>query len=344
MTSARLHIAVELIEAIGEYLTAGGYDAGLFYQSQGLDPETAAGNGYVDFKWFSQLLDAAAALTGDHYIGLKVGENFLARHWGRLGYLIMAGDNGMEGVQYLQRFASIVTNALEMRWHSDATTLTCEFRLLDAAASRHVVDYFVSSSLSLSRANADATMHYHEVAFQHGGGPDPHFYQSFLQTRCRFQQPANAVTVELAGLDKASNFRDPRLKKILEQHAAQVLSELAASDQLLEQVQRTILEQLPQGAPTLGQVAARLQQPERTLQRRLAGHSVNFQELVDEVRRRLALEYMRNDYNLLDIAMMLGYSEQSAFHRAFKRWTGSTPSRYRRDQAAGSPGDNAGGT
>ena len=64
-------------------------------------------------------------------------------------------------------------------------------------------------------------------------------------------------------------------------------------------------------------------------QRTLARLGFNYQDMVDELRMNLALEYLRNDYNFIDIAMMLGYSEQSAFHRAFLRWTGVTPRRFR---------------
>ncbi len=346
MTTPRLHIAIELIEAIGEYLDSIGLSAAEFYRQNGFHPEGENESGYVDFSLFSQLFDAAADFAGEDYIGLKVGENFLARHWGRLGYLIMAGENGIEGIQYIQRFATIVTNALEMKWHTDSQTLSCEFELLGGDWSRHVVDYFVSSSLSLSRATSNEQTQYLSVHFKHDGGPTPAFYEDFLQTSCYFLQPSNKITVDIEGLRQVSTFRDPRLKKILEEHADQVLQSLSATDELIESVRRYIIESLPHGAPSLKQICEYLGQNERSFQRALAKQGVNFQEMVDDLRRRMALEYMRNDYNFLDIAMMLGYSEQSAFHRAFKRWTGMPPSRYRRtmlqEQGEKRPGEEPG--
>ena len=330
MTTSRLHVAVELIEAIGEYLDGVGLSAAEFYRLQGFNPDGEHVSGYVDFSLFSTLFDAAAEFADEDYIGLKVGENFLARHWGRLGYLIMAGENGIEGIQYIQQFATIVTNALDMKWISDSKTLACEFSLLGGPCSRHVVDYFVSSSLSLSRATSNDQTRYLNVRFQHDGGPSPTFYDEFLNTHCYFNQTSNQITVDLAGLRQVSTFRDPRLKIILEEHANQVLQSLAATDELVETVQRYIVDNLPHGAPTLKQTCEHVGQNERSFQRALAKQGINFQEMVDDLRRRMALEYIRNDYNFLDIAMMLGYSEQSAFHRAFKRWTGMPPSKYRR--------------
>lgn len=346
MTTPRLHIAVELLEAIGEYLDSTGYSATDFYQQSGFHPDDENDSGYVDFALFSELFDAAARFANEDYIGLKVGENFLARHWGRLGYLIMAGENGIEGIQYIQRFATIVTNALEMQWHTDNETLCCEFELLGGNWSRHVVDYFVSSSLSLSRATSNEKTQYLSVHFQHDGGPKPAFYDEFLQSHCYFEQPSNKITVDLEGLRQASAFRDPRLKKILEEHADQVLQSLSTSDELVETVRRYVIEHLPHGAPSLKELCEHLGQNERSFQRALSKLGVNFQEMVDDLRRRMALEYIRNDYNFLDIAMMLGYSEQSAFHRAFKRWTGMPPYKYRRaivlEQSEKKPGEGPG--
>ena len=107
MTTDHYHIAIELIEAIGEYLDGQGFSADDFFRQQGFVPDSDDHEGYVDFQLFSRLFDAAEQFTGDHCIGLNVGAYFLARHWGRLGYLIMSGENGLEGVQYIQRFARI---------------------------------------------------------------------------------------------------------------------------------------------------------------------------------------------------------------------------------------------
>src|SRR5690606_13037865 len=157
-------------EAIGEYLETLGFSAEAFFLQQGFSPDSDDHDGFVDFALFSSLFDAAEQFSGETCIGLKVGANFLARHWGRLGYLIMAGENGLEGVQYIQRFARIVTNALELHWHWDESTLSCDFSILEPGSSRHVCDYFVSSSLSLSKATHDGQSPYREVFLQHSGG------------------------------------------------------------------------------------------------------------------------------------------------------------------------------
>jgi len=334
MTIDRYHIAIELIEAIGEYLNSRGLDSSAFFARQGFSADNDDHDGYVDFNLFAQLFDAAEVFSGERCIGLQVGANFLTRHWGRLGYLIMAVENGLEGVQYLQRFARIVTNALEMKWHWDQATLSCEFNVLEAADNRHVCDYFVSSSLSLARVTNSDPFRYREVYFQHDDAGAADEYARILECDCHFNADSNRIVVDVASLNRESPYRDPRLKKILEDHAQDVLQKLSSGDELIAQVRKLILADLSNGVPALKSICESLGQNERTFQRALAKLGLNYQDLVDELRMNLALEYIRNDYNFLDIAMMLGYSEQSAFHRAFKRWTGMPPSRYRKQQLA----------
>lgn len=333
MSLERFHVAVELAEAIADYLDSIGLSGTEFFQQQGVDPEADFENGYLGFDRFCSLFDAAAVYANDDYIGLRAGNNFVVRHWGRLGYLIMAGENGLEGIRFIQRFARTVTDALQLNWSTQEDTLTCEFVVGSptgaSPVSRQVIDYLVSSSYSLSQASSSDVVSYLAVYFAHDGGPQPQWYESLLNTRCYFSQSSNRIVADLAMLKKASAHRDPRLKKILENHAQQVLQSLPTVDELVNEVQTYVLSQLSNGVPTLKQVSEHFGQNERTFQRNLAKQGVHFQDMVDDLRHRLALEYIHNDYSFLDIAMMLGYSEQSAFHRAFKRWTGMPPSKYR---------------
>jgi AraC-like DNA-binding protein len=124
---------------------------------------------------------------------------------------------------------------------------------------------------------------------------------------------------------------DPRLYPILRRHLDQILAEMPREDGLLASVRRAIGESISNGDPTLTHVGKRIAMGPRTLQRRLKEYGVDFKTLVDDTRRRFALSYVRNrTHTLVEIAYLLGYSEVSAFSRAFRRWTGATPSDYRR--------------
>jgi AraC-like DNA-binding protein len=110
-----------------------------------------------------------------------------------------------------------------------------------------------------------------------------------------------------------------------------ILDALPATDSFLDRVRRTIVEELGLGEPKLARLAQRLQLSERTLQRWLQRERTSVQALIDGARRELALHQLATSaQSIAEIAHRVGFAEVRAFHRAFKRWTGSTPAAYRR--------------
>jgi AraC-like DNA-binding protein len=334
MSNHTTHIAVEVLEALIEHLRARGADVDAMLSRHDIQYEELVEAGFMDFERFRQLFTHAVEVVADPCLGLHVGEGFMARHWGRLGYLIISGKDGFEGLQYLQRFARIVTNALDVRFELEGSAVHCNIVVNTSRAHSQIVDYFVSSAFALSQLMTNGTFRMRSIAFQHAPAGDPGLaaeYERVLCAPCRFGAPANCIVVDASQFSPQSMHRDPRLKKLLEEHATLVLQRLETDNAWLREVRSFVVESLPNGLPSLKDTAEHFGQNERTFQRALGRVGVNFQELVDELRMNLALEYMRNDYGFLDIALMLGYSEQSAFHRAFKRWTGLPPSRYKKE-------------
>jgi AraC-like DNA-binding protein len=124
---------------------------------------------------------------------------------------------------------------------------------------------------------------------------------------------------------------DPVLCSLLARHADKLLERAAPTPPLLERVRRAIANELRGGLPTVGQIAPVVGIPERTLRRRLEREGVSFQGILDDMRRELALSYLEQpDIELEEAAYLLGYSEASAFRRAFKRWTGKSVTDFRR--------------
>jgi AraC-like DNA-binding protein len=123
---------------------------------------------------------------------------------------------------------------------------------------------------------------------------------------------------------------DEMLYRALKDHFERLASK-ASPNTLVAEVRRTVAEFIKDGKPELKRVAGALKLGPRTLQRRLQKCGVDFKELASEVRCQLATSYLTEDKKTLtEIALLLGYSEVSAFNRAFKRWTNKTPLAYRR--------------
>lgn len=149
-----------------------------------------------------------------------------------------------------------------------------------------------------------------------------------------FEQPQTGLYVSHA-LWSAENPRaDRSLTHLLERYAEEVLARLPASDDPLEAARRELSDGLRAGDASIERVAKRLSLTPRTLQRKLAELGHSFRSLLDQVRDELARGYLeQNRLSLTEITYLLGYSDPSAFNRAFRRWNDCTPAEYRARQA-----------
>ena len=128
---------------------------------------------------------------------------------------------------------------------------------------------------------------------------------------------------------------DAELSAILARHAQHLLEQLPPVNDFVAHVRRLVAEELAGGDPSAEHIAARLHMSARTLRRRLQEHGARHKLLLDELRRELAIRYLSEErLEIAEVAFLLGFSEASAFHRAFKRWTGRTPSDYRESRDA----------
>jgi AraC-like DNA-binding protein len=147
---------------------------------------------------------------------------------------------------------------------------------------------------------------------------------SFGQTYFGFKFPARYLDVPLRTADS-------HLHDVIRQYAEAVLAEIHPLQHASARVRAEIIKALSDGNATVVSVAKQLHMSERTMARRLDEEGTTFRELLDEIRHRLALRHVAAQaLELNEIAFLLGFSQVTAFHRAFKRWTGKTPLEYRR--------------
>ncbi len=131
-------------------------------------------------------------------------------------------------------------------------------------------------------------------------------------------------------LDCPVETADNELLKILKRHCQQVLGARPKADEFVFEVKQLITTLLNSGQPKIDAVAQELGMSSRTLTRRLAEDGLTYKGLLDEVRRKLALQYSNDRrISVKNVAYLLGYSEVPAFYHAFRRWTGSSPVQHR---------------
>jgi AraC-like DNA-binding protein len=145
-----------------------------------------------------------------------------------------------------------------------------------------------------------------------------------------FDRERNGMALPKSVLDAPLSTHDPALLELLDHQAEEALKLRASPSRFLGQVRQQIRDALADGVPSLEVAARTLGMSARTLQRRLADENSSYLDLVDEVRQELGRRWVTEGARPLgEVAFLLGYSELSAFLRAFKRWTGVSASEYR---------------
>jgi AraC-like DNA-binding protein len=154
----------------------------------------------------------------------------------------------------------------------------------------------------------------------------------------RFGRPLTKLVFDASVLTLPLVGADPALGSLLERQAAELLADSPRRGAFAGRVRSLIKEGLPGGEARMDSVCRRLGVSARTLQRKLREEGTSFQELLEETQRALAEFYLRKPgVAICEISYSLGFAQPSAFHRAFRRWTGLTPKAFRRDGKKGMP-------
>lgn len=275
------------------------------------------------------------ALTGDPAIGLKLGQYIKLPGIGIVGYLMMNTGTITEGMRRLCKYERLLTNAYRTEIAEDRESLAyithCEGGW--QPERRHTLDFIMSAGQALAADLAIDPLALKAVCFQYDRPADitPYavvFGRTQLKFGCRDTRFILASDVAKTPVIGAN----PDLLAVFDRQAEQLLAKYER-DNLSDRVRLEIVEIVREEAPALSKIADRLHLSSRSLQLKLKEEGTSYQKLLDEVRRDLAIGYLRDsNLSLIEIAYLLGFSELSVFSRTFKRWTGQTPSAYQKQK------------
>jgi AraC-like DNA-binding protein len=294
----------------------------------------------------------AMRASGEELLGMDVALNFLPLNFNALGYALMASENLGEMYLRLARFAHIVSDAADLRFTrgegASCLTLTGDSALLssvDDVTRWSIFDYAVLTIIRGSRMLYGRDFMPLELRLQRRRPAEHHRLERVLRCVPVYGCADNAIVVDNAMLDKALSFANLAVVRAsedtLERYSAQWASQ-DPSAQLQAQLAKLFKDALPSGEPRQDDVATRLGLSLRSLQRRLAEQGSSYRDVLNQTRHSLALDHLAQaELSVGEIAFLLGFSEVSAFTRAFKRWTGVSPREWR-NQGDGGPADVTG--
>lgn len=172
------------------------------------------------------------------------------------------------------------------------------------------------------------------VSFRHGKPNNLAEYEKLFRCPMHFNASETAMSFDPEYVRLPLPHVDPQLNRVRDDLCSPLLTQLgdAVEPAWLSIARRTALESFRHGVPDIKIVAAATGLAEAQLNERLAERGLSFRGFIDDLRQAMAVGYMRNHgFTLVDVAYLLGFSEQGSFQRAFKRWIGKTPGDYRRN-------------
>jgi AraC-like DNA-binding protein len=249
-----------------------------------------------------------------------------------LGFAVMTAATGREGIARAIRFTSLVSTSgrwtleergdvARLRWHREGPR-TLGHRLCNEAA--------VAELVHACRQSLGIDVRVLAASFRHPAPADLRAHHAHFGPQIRWGARADEVVFPRSTLDAVPRLANPALSAHFEQQASRMLVRASADAPLPLRVRHAVEHALPSGEPGAAHIARQLAMSERTLRRALAAEGSSFRAIVERARHdraRLLLQDRRA--SLAEIALSLGFSELSAFSRAFKRWTGQAPSEAR---------------
>jgi len=289
----------------------------------------------VPVESVARLWRLAVESTGDTAFGVKAARHSWITTFHALGYALIASSTLRDAFLRVERYFRIFTEGIVVTYHEGPAE--CEIRLSAPTGENQTAQEAIDAStmvlVRLVRTMLGSRHHSPlRIEFQRPAPAAAHVDTFVRAFRCpiRFSAAHTLIVWPRDLMDRPLESANPAL--LAQQEA--VLSKLVEQldrHSIVTQVKRLVINHLSQGEPSQDDIATQLQLSARTLQRRLAEHETTYSDVLDATRRELALNYLNDPgCTLKDVAFLLGFSDTGNFTRAFKRWTGHTPSDYRK--------------
>jgi AraC-like DNA-binding protein len=311
---------------------------GLLHHAAGALSDWEPSQARIPLPALLALFHSALALTGRRDLALEFGRMARPDTFDVLGYALMTCRNLGEAIELVPLYRRVVFDS----GYSETQFAVAEGRarlawvvLPEAQHPGLPYDELLAESLIASwcgfgRWITGTDMPLLEVRFRHAAPADPRPFASFFACPVVFGADENAVHFDARLLAQPLLQADAKLNLAMRDQARKAMEQNREENAETQQVRKSLARLMPKCEASLNHVAADLGMNPRTLQRRLAGADFSFQAILDDTRRELAQVYLRDAaLSALDVALLLGYAEQSSFTRAFRHWFGSTPSAWR---------------
>lgn len=273
--------------------------------------------------------DAIASATADEAFGLHLARHAEVGQFDVLDYAMIFSGTLREALERVARFYRLVSDNIAIQVVSGGGT-TRIIRLVPGMHPFHE-DAFFAVLVDRFRNFSGHLVRPRKVSLEHASHAQREL-SAFFRCRVHFASARSELVFATSDLDRPVLAAMPRLAQVLDRYAVELVSRLPPPGSYADHVSEVIERLIQRGPPTLEAIARELHASPRTVQRRLSDVGTTYTRLIDRVRRRLAMRYLNSPrLSITEIAFLLGYEDDRSFRRAFKKWTGRSPSAARHD-------------
>ena len=329
LSLAQTHVSNVLVRALAEVA-----------QRRGVAPETlvggaaeaifgAAADGRVTLGEYQALMARAIQLTSDPALGLQCTLIASESSFGLMSPLVGHAASLREAIQLVSQFHPLMLEGVSIQLSERIGTarLRCQ---VYAPVSRSVLELVVAGLVRMLRAFGCGEAELRAVCFSYARPAYHHAYTAAFGGAERFAQPFTGVEFCAPALDRPHMHREPGLHALMRAQAERSLERLARPLTCVERIRAFLDGQRATQLPDMFDASRELGISVRSLRRRLEEEGTSYRELTRAKLYDSACSMLRNpELTLQSIAHALGFADASTFHRAFKRWSGSTPAEYR---------------
>ncbi len=287
---------------------------------------------------FCELLEEIYRLDSVPALGLRMGKEAKPVHFGLVGYLVLSCNNLGQALTRYRRFQSLLQSGLQSTVVSSGTHLRLQWTqpIADTVLAH---EFSLAAFVSLYQSLMAEPIAPLKVGLPNPAPQDATIYEAIMGCPVEFNSEQLYVEIPAYVMSKRLSSSDPYVRNLLEQQATAMLEpnqnpSSAQSNSALtdfhEQLQQHLLNAMKDGEISAKEIANRMGFSLRSFYRKLDDNGYTFRSILADARLRIAKQYLADlSLSHLDIALLLGYSEQSSFIRAFKTWMGITPGDYR---------------
>jgi AraC-like DNA-binding protein len=278
------------------------------------------------------LLDEAAIALKDDCLGFTLARDFDPRELGLLYYVMASSQTLGDGLERVARYSQITNEAVMVRYQEgNRLIIGLSYSGVPRHSDRHQIEFCMFGVLRICRLLTGQNIVPQHFSIAHHRSASTSEMARFVGTKVEFGSDRDELALNVDARELPLIHADTYLNDLLVKYCEAALADRRGdTTQLRTRVENAIASVLPHGRVLVEDVARSLGMSERTLARKLSDEGLNFTEILQQLRRDLAVRYLDDrKLQVSKIAWLLGFHEVSAFTHAVKRWTGKTPSEMR---------------